>query len=181
MCFSIRSYKQNTNVWGNSYFFKRFMIHRNILYLRGIGQLQPHLRFFFSKKIDIFITLQVYTSVVTACSVLLATSTWLKAVLPKHYKKVPEIAALPPKVSIQFCLSQPVLPRRLNLVPRSCSWSWCYPVNARGIFTGVVCLEWSLPRLSLDIWMSASFDMSKVHELFCTYSIDDGNMKTVTL
>ena len=55
---------------------------------------------------------------------------WLKAVLPKHCKKVPEIAALPPRVSIQFCLSLPVLPRQQNLVSQGGSWSWCYQANA---------------------------------------------------
>ena len=33
---------------------------------RGIGQLQPHPQFFF-KKVEIFISSEVYTYVVTAC------------------------------------------------------------------------------------------------------------------
>ena len=33
---------------------------------------------FFSKKVEIFIPLEVYTYVVTACSILLATSTQLQ-------------------------------------------------------------------------------------------------------
>ena len=40
----------------------------------GTGQLQPHPPIF-SKKIEIFIPLEVYTYVVTACLILLATST----------------------------------------------------------------------------------------------------------
>ena len=62
--------------------------------------------------------------------------TWLKAVLPKHCKKVPEIAALPPRVSIQSCPSLPVLPRQQNLVPQSRSWSWCYLANWGGLPRG---------------------------------------------
>ena len=41
----------------------------------GTGQLQPHPPIFFKKKIEIFIPLEVYTYVVTACLILLATST----------------------------------------------------------------------------------------------------------
>ena len=44
------------------------------IYLRGTGQLQPHPPIF-SKKVEIFIPLEVYTYIVTACLILLATST----------------------------------------------------------------------------------------------------------
>ena len=102
---------------------------------------------------------------------------WLKAVLPKHCEKVLEIAALPPGVSIEFYLVRPVLPRRLNAIPRSCSWSWCYPANAWGVFLWDVCLGWFLPRF---LWISEwghPFDMAEVRKLFDTYSIDNGNME----
>ena len=44
--------------------------------LRGTGQLQPHPPICF-KNVEIFIPLEVYTYVVTASSILLATSTQL--------------------------------------------------------------------------------------------------------
>ena len=51
--------------------FKQFSTYR------GTGQLQPHPPIFF-KKVEIFIPLEVYTYVVTACLILLATSTSLR-------------------------------------------------------------------------------------------------------
>ena len=99
----------------------------------------------------------------------------LKAVLPKHCE-VLEIAALPPGVSIEFCLVRPVLPQRLNAIPRSCSWSWCYPANAWG--------ESSSGTFAWDdffqgyLWISVwghPFDMAEVPKLLDTYSIDNGN------
>ena len=42
--------------------------------IKSTGQLQPHPPIFF-KKVEIFIPLEVYTYVVTACLILLATST----------------------------------------------------------------------------------------------------------
>ena len=43
--------------------------------LKGTGQLQPHPHFFFFFKVEILIPLEVDAYVMTACSILLATST----------------------------------------------------------------------------------------------------------
>ena len=75
-------------------------------------------------------------------------------------------------MSIQICLSQSILPRRLNWLQRAYSWYWCCPAS-NWSSSGVACFS---GYLLVSAW-GHPFDVIKVCELFCTNSIDDGDMK----
>ena len=82
---------------------------------------------------------------------------WLKTALPKHYKKVLEIAAFAPRISLQFCIYPFVLPQRLSKIPSVCNCFRRYPAIAWGsssetfgMIPSMVTLPWSFTWIYVE-------------------------------